>query len=1026
VKVVSIPSLARWADEIAGLDAAGPLPRRIALVPSEAHAHALRVELVARAPRALVGTQFFTAAAAARAVLDSAGVAYRIGEEARRPLRLRKRFRAGIALVAYRAEDLHTPGWEEAFASTIEQLEAAALRPEDLERLGDPRASDLATIWRAVEDDAGTSWTVPRLMVEAHAVLMAHPECWRFDASVLAAVSIGIDAACAQLIRVIPRLTLGVVSGRPTRQHDLDRMRSLLGDEAAGRLRSVVEVGDSRGELGILAEHLFEPPERLASPERRRSDGPDGTVSLELYAGVDEELEAAARWVADEVFHHGTPLRDLAILVPSPEPLATLIADRVEALPWPVGTRPVYLACGRPAVAASAGARLLAVVRALGAYLPADAMTALLPRLRLADHEDHLSPGRARALVNKLGTIGGSAARPDDASRWSEQLTRIGVDEAARAVAPAVAGLVAIAVEMIAGASLGRLWRSIRAFVAAHLIAPRELTAIIEQLDGEVGALADDAVTTQVVGAEAVELIAATLGAMRLDIGRYGEPAIYVGTITSAAGLPFAAVRVIGVAESAYPGTLRADALLPTELRSRLAPYVMVSDRDFASFRLHAFEQVARGVKHRLCVSAPRTDVDGSEREPAALFVEMAAALARPNATTGERARAIPTVVELERDAFRAARAAMASRQVETPLTPGAWLDRVAGGARQLPSAWSRVVVSAPLEVIERATTMTGVLGPARLTVRTPGVAADHPVSASALRVLLTCPQRFLLERLLGFWCRAGGVETHRIDPASYGKLVHSVAERFSRAHGLAFGARECNLTHWLDLADRLAEAELDAFLTAYPLIGDGVVQRERRRLSRDIRTFIEDDWHGGQPRRFVAAERAFGGDPAVLIATRGGPLFIAGRIDRIDVEGGTTLVRDLKTGRARSRERDHVDPEVNLDLQLAVYATVAERLAAQWSIPADVAAAYVYVDHLAATRERSFGADRRVLQTARTRWLELAMALLREQSYVRSPDARDCRICPFAAVCGDDTLEAAELLRAATGTLAAFRELKA
>jgi hypothetical protein len=39
-------------------------------------------------------------------------------------------------LASYRAEDLRTPGWDQAFASTIEQHESSALRPEDLEGLG--------------------------------------------------------------------------------------------------------------------------------------------------------------------------------------------------------------------------------------------------------------------------------------------------------------------------------------------------------------------------------------------------------------------------------------------------------------------------------------------------------------------------------------------------------------------------------------------------------------------------------------------------------------------------------------------------------------------------------------------------------------------------------------------------------------------------------------------------------------------------------------------------------------------------
>jgi RecB family exonuclease len=1028
VRIISISSIARWADAVIALDARGALPARLVLVPSEAHAHALRVELVARAPHVLAGTQFLTAAEAARAVLDNAGVAYRMGEEVRRPLRLRKLFRARPALTTYRVDDLGTTGWEAAFAASIGQLELAALWPDDLEWIGEARASDLAAIWRAVDEDAGASWTVPRLMREAQRVLVASPGAWPFEGPVLAAVWVGTDAAHARLLQVIPRLTLGVVAGRPARRRAIERLRGLFGDAVAEAVASVVEVTPGDGELGVLTEHLFEQPERLGAAERRRSNGPDGSVALEWHAGVDDEIDAAARWVAEEVFHHGTPLREIAILVPSPDPLAALVAERIEALPWPSGVQPVYLACGRPAVSTAAGARLCAMVRAVKACLPADAMIEIVPRLRRAGADGHLSPGQARALVERLGTIGGSAARPEDARRWCERLAGLELDESARAVAPAVEALVAVVGAMTGGAPLGPLWLAIRNFVTEHVIAPREMAAILEQLEGEVVALAEDAVTAQVIGVEAVELIEATLCATRLERGRYGEPAIYVGTVMSAAGLPFTAVRVIGLAESVFPGTLRADAILPPDLRRRLPEYAMASDEDFAIVQLQAFDQVVRGVTHRLCVSAPRADIGGSEREPAAVFVEMAAALARPNAITGERARVIPTIAELERDGFRAARAAAVARRAEAPLTPACWLDRVAGGARSLPSAWTRAAVTEPnaIIMIERSATMLGDLGARPLTVRTPGVAAEHPLSASALRVLLSCPQRFLLERMLGFWQRTGGVETHRITPAAYGALFHRVTEAFSRAHGPAFGARAYNLAHWLDVSDGIACAAFDAFLGEYPLIGEGVIDAERRRLRRDVRTFLEHDWDAGRPRRFVAAERVFGEDAAVAIATSAGPLFITGRIDRIDVEGDVTVVRDLKTGRARPREREEVEPDVELDLQLGVYVAVAERLAAEWAIPADVAAAYVYTDPLTAERERTFRADRHALRAAGQRWFDLAMSLIREQCFVRTPDANDCRGCPFSAVCGDDLLATNQHLRDATGALGAFRDLKA
>jgi ATP-dependent helicase/DNAse subunit B len=268
-------------------------------------------------------------------------------------------------------------------------------------------------------------------------------------------------------------------------------------------------------------------------------------------------------------------------------------------------------------------------------------------------------------------------------------------------------------------------------------------------------------------------------------------------------------------------------------------------------------------------------------------------------------------------------------------------------------------------------------------------------------------------------------LESHRVTPAPYGALFHEVADQFSRAHGAAFGSRERTLEHWLQIADTLASEAFDTFLLDYPLVGEGVVDTERRRLRRDVRTLVEDDWDGGRPRTFVAAERSFGEGAPVALPTSAGALFVAGRIDRIDIERGLTLVRDFKTGRARPRQGDEVDPGVNLDLQLAVYMAVAERLAPEWSLPSDVAAAYVYVDHRSSERERAFRADALALRAAGRRWFDLAMGLIGDRSYIQTPDAGDCRICPFSSVCGDNAHATAERLQDATGNLAIFRDLK-
>ena len=1022
MNAVSINGITSWADQIAALDARVVLPTRLVLVPSEAHAHALRVELATRAAHVLVGTRFFTAAAAARAVLDAAGVAYTLGEEARRRLRARKVLRTELALACYRVEDLGTPGWEEAFASAIEQLESAALRPDDLERLGDERARDLAAIWRALDADAALSWTIPRAMTEAAALLEQHPESWPFDAPVLAAVSIGVDAAHAKLLRAIPRLTCGVVAGRPARRPALDRMRALLGAEAAQAVIDIDADGSRGDELGVLAEFLFAAPERLSEPTRRRSTAVDGTVSFELHAGVDEELDAAARWVAEQVFEHGTPLQEIAVLVPTADPLATLVADRIRALPWPAESDPVFLAPGRPATSTAAGARLLALVVALRAYLPAEAMCELLPRLRLAGESGPLSPGRARHVVHLLGTIGGSAARPTGALEWRVRARAPKANKWVVASAPAIDALAEIAAAVIANSSLAALWSAIRTFATTYLIGGTDLADIVEQLDLDVSQLATDPISIDVTGVAAVELVADRLRALRLHAGRFGEPSVYVGTISGAAGLRFAAARIVGLAEGAFPGTLREDAILPAELRRRLPAFAMISDDDYATGRLHALDQVVRGATRCVALTAPRTDLDGSEREPASIFIEAAAALGRPNAVTGEPARVVPTIADLERDAFHPSRRAAAARRIATPLTAACWLQAVASERIELPSAWSRSEIVDPLAIADRAGAMDGRLGSAALTVDVWGTSPNHPLSASALQMLLRCPQRFLLERMLGFRPRSDPPSCHRIDPAAYGDLFHDVVEAFAGVHGAAFEAREHALDHWIGVADAVACEAFESFLTAYPLVGEAVIEVERRRLRRDVRTFVEDDWNAGRVRTFVGVECEF----ACALPTAAGAMFVKGAIDRLDLEGELALVRDFKTGRARPRERDLIEPDVDLDLQLAVYVAVARQLAVDWRIPVDVAAAYVYVDRFALRRERAFRADRHVLRDAGQRWFDVAMALVRDHNYVKTPDADDCRWCPFSPVCGDEAARTAAQLDGADGSLGAFRDLKA
>src|SRR5204862_5791779 len=89
-------------------------------------------------------------------------------------------------------------------------------------------------------------------------------------------------------------------------------------------------------------------------------------------------------------------------------------------------------------------------------------------------------------------------------------------------------------------------------------------------LDEALSRAAADPMCGSLAGEEALRLIEDVLGAIRLGQGRFGDPAVYVGTVRDAADLPFQAVRVIGLAEGHLPSLPREDPVVPDVLRAKL------------------------------------------------------------------------------------------------------------------------------------------------------------------------------------------------------------------------------------------------------------------------------------------------------------------------------------------------------------------------------------------------------------------------------------------------------------------------
>jgi CRISPR/Cas system-associated exonuclease Cas4 (RecB family) len=1092
-RAIPLDDLEAWADAAAALPAGGPLPAGTVLVPSERHAHALRRTLAgAGRDGALAGLRFVGLRTAAEEVLAAAGVPALPGEEGLRPARLAALLREDLGLERFGPDLLRaTRGWGEAFAGAIGTLEDAGIEPEDLRRdlAAEPAARDLARVFARAREAAGASWTFARMASEAARRLAADPSLWPWPGPVLAAVTGHEGAARAALVRAIPGAVVGVWRARPAKARWVERVRRLYGEEAAAlaatppaapRVGPVAGDGPGRPpppagappERAILAAHLFAAPEALAAPDRPRSRGPDGTVALEQHAGVEAELRATADWVARQVLEHRTPLAALAVLVPAQDPLAALVADRIAALGLPV-----HVAGAVPATTLAAGARILAVVSALRAHLSAEALARVLPALRLAGPgpdsgpeggdrpRGHLTHGEATELAHALGTAGGSPGNPAGALAWSGRAAaregelaaaiaraRSADDSSARevralertlrnlrAIRPALEALVALAREARGGAPLAALGPALSTFLEAWLLAPGEGTALLPRLREALEPACAGPLGAALAGDGALEAIEARVRALRVPRERPGAPAVHVGTLAGAAGLAFEAVRVIGLGEGVVPGSPREDPVLPEPLRvelERAAPgrvLPLVEDRALAP--VHAFFRAVRAARRAIALSAPRVDLAGTEREAAALFVEAAAALARPHAITGAPAEPVPGGAALERDGFAPARRAAEAARDAAPLSPADWHDRVARIAPELPPAWrgdpaldlgAIAALRAPPVRLGAADGVPGREGP---FPPVPGTVPDRPISASALQELLACPRRFLMHRLLGWDEPAGAPPLRELDPASFGSLLHRALEELYREHGAAIVAGQGSLEAWKRIADDVASGAFEAFLSGYPLVGALVREKERRRLLDAVHAFLEYDRAGEPGRRFVGVELGFGVEEPLRVAAGERTLHVRGFIDRVDATGAYALVRDVKSGKPHPRTGDEAAPSPALDVQLGLYQLVARKLARTWGTPAAVQGAYAYASGRGEVTERAFRDDAAGLAAATGAWLALAARLLEERCFPATPDESDCGFCPFSPLCGSAEPERA---RAALegeededGPLAAFAALK-
>jgi RecB family exonuclease len=592
---------------------------------------------------------------------------------------------------------------------------------------------------------------------------------------------------------------------------------------------------------------------------------------------------------------------------------------------------------------------------------------------------------------------------PQKAEKWLADLTPL---------IPAVRALQSIAETVLAGAALKEIWPAVRKFVEDGYALPPSPPNLLAVLAERLESILADPIAERLRGLAAIDVLIAALGRERITEGRFGEPRVFIGTAKAAAGLTFKALRVLGAAEGALPRTPHDDPIVPNGLRSAIETLLRKQGDDTVIPRiedrvledLHAFHRIVRSTKDYLSLSAPRQWLDRSEREVSGVLLEIDAALGRSR--DGGEETSIGS--RLRTAYFRDAQArceAFVRDALPAPRHAMAHLPRQGAGSVKVPWQWvgdGPTAVDRTMDLLVAASQNLLCAGDGRIELallqhRLPGLRNEQPVSATALVDLLRCPHQFLLQRVLFMTEPASRPSTDTIDASAYGSLFHSAAEAFFREAGPMVCGREGQLSHWLARAGEIASTKFDELRDEYPLRGADAIERERRRLVRQIEQLVRYEWELGL-RSFVGAERSFGVEEPVVLQTGDGALHVRGAIDRVDRKAKQLSVRDLKTGRIRDFGEEPINPI--RDLQIGLYTLVVE---ADPDLDARVThAAYVHPSE-ALEMEREFaGSALQELRQHTQQWLRIARGLLRTGLFVRTPNEEDCRFCPFVPACGE------------------------
>ena len=821
---------------------------------------------------------------------------------------------------------------------------------------------------------------------------------------------------------------------------------------AAGRLRVVVATtGDAAADAPVrsLVERLDGP---AAGAGASGAEGHAAPVPDHLVLAPDAEAEG--RLVVQQVvaaLEAGVAGHDIAVATFGGATSVARLGDLLDAagVAWtgPVGHSLACTPSGRAllgllgldgegwthaGVLATLGSAPLRRGPGRGGPLPLGRWAALARQANVVAGADQwherpvLAAARARAVGNDA-----VAAELDDLAGFAAGLARLLTPPAERswtALAEWALGVLDHVLEPVGpgeGAVPGpgaSAWPP--AEVAAHA-AVRATVAGLAHLDTVVAGAAARPGPPELVAA--LEAALAAKPAPRR--GRVGRGVLLTGAVGELAGATPTLLVLSGVVEGAAPARRADDPLVPDEEIGLVHASPSRAARRAAE---RADVLAAIGSAGRTVAFAHRADAQ-SARRPSRWFLGWAGALSGRGSALGaddlEHAEG-PWLTVVPSFTAAACGSLAGSRQERRLAALGA---EMAGGRSTL--ALSPIVAADP--VLARAVTASAARRSDRFTpwdgLLGRRLELDEEVSATALEEWSTCPQRYLLHRVLGVAETAATGDALDVDGRERGSLAHQVLAAVVR-RGVGRPPEqpwgEDDRTFLRDELRRRADR-----LRRSGRLGTGVLADLRidelqaallAALDHDDAVRAEEGWVP------AAVEEAFGeeaGRPVVVGLPSGRAVRFRGRIDRVDRGSGDdrrVRVVDYKTGRGKQYlEAATGAAAAGRLLQLAVYEAAAR--AAEPA--AEVSSGWWLLE--AATRDgRSIvpnsldaGAFRAAVAAILDGIEAGAFPADPGEDGYRGPE--NCRFCPYDRVCRVDRVRALQRV-ADDPALARWRALRA